>query len=165
MCFILRIKFYLARISHSVVVEHLLCWMFAVRNNAVICVLHFESFFLKYFWICRRKGVIKERNLILLSLYYMSSTTLDSLYMSCGSQLIPNLCLPLRLRYVSNSLSAAKPYLLYSLKEGLRKLQQENSSLGTAGEQGWFWKKNLIFIVQICILAQFHSQLKGEEDK
>ena len=63
------------------------------------------------------------------------------------------------------SLSAAKPYLLYSLKEGLRKLQQENSSLGTAGEQGWFWKKNLIFIVQICILAQFHSQLKGEEDK
>lgn len=136
---ILRIKFYLARISHSVVVEHLLCWMFAVRNNAVICVLHFESFFLKYFWICHRKGVIKERNLILLSLY-MSSTTLDSLYMSCGSQLIPNLCLPLRLRHVSNSLSAAKPYLLDSLKEGLRKLQQENSSLGTAGEQGWLWK-------------------------
>ena len=90
-------------------VEHLLCWIFTVRNNVVICVLHFERFFLKYFWICHRKGVIKERNLILLSLYYVSSTTLDSLYMSWGSQLIPNLCLPLRLRYVSQRLKRLPP--------------------------------------------------------
>lgn len=41
-------------------------------------------------------------------------------------------------KYVPINLPAAKPYLLANLQEGLRKLHQENSFLGTTGEQGQF---------------------------
>lgn len=134
---ILRIKLCLARTSHSVVVEHFLCWMFAVRNNAVICVLHFESFFPKIFLNLPQKKSDREKkpNFVepILHVTHYSRFFIYVTGLTAYTQFVSTTEIQ---RYVSNSFSAAKPYLLDNLKEVPRKLQQENSSLGTAAEQG-----------------------------
>lgn len=67
-------------------------------------------------------------------------------------------------KYVPISLPATKPYLLANLQRGLRKLEQENSSLVSTGKQGWFWIKTNIYCSNVYP-GPVLQQLKGEKGK